>query len=244
MTSRQPYSRAPITEAIIDIRVKAPESVRLDQVEKLHESIQDEYPGKVARHLAHGRLTIGAQVSALASQMPIGYLFKSQDEKQIFQARLDGFTMSRLAPYESWEPFRDEARRLWQLYRDEVQPEEVTRLAVRYINRIDIPFPFDDLNEYLRTFPEVSADLPQTLAGLFMQLTIPQPDIESMTLLNEALIEPAKPDIASIVLDIDLFRQSNPPQGEVEIWKFFEVLRQRKNEIFEACITAKARKLF
>ena len=41
-----------------------------------------------------------------------GYIFASSDERQIFQARLDGFSFSRLAPYDRWETFRDEARRL------------------------------------------------------------------------------------------------------------------------------------
>jgi uncharacterized protein (TIGR04255 family) len=244
MSTRRPYSNAPITEAIIDIRVRSPQAVRLNQLERLHKTIETEYPEKVGRYLAHGQITIGKQVSASASQEPIGFLFKSRSDKQIFQARLDGFTMSRLAPYEGWEPLRDEARRLWERYRDEVQPTEVTRLAVRYVNRIDIPFPFDDLNQYLQTFPEVSRELPQTLVGLFMRLTIPLPEIESMILLSEALIEPAKPNVASIVLDIDLYRDTNPPQEDSEIWSFFEILRERKNEVFEACITEKARELF
>ena len=244
MNARRHYPNAPITEAIIDIRVRRRESVNLHELNTLHELIRDQYPGRANRNLAQGRIGVCTQVSASASQQQIGFLFKTSDEKQVFQASIDGFTMSRLAPYESWEPFRDEARRLWELYRRVGKPEEITRLAVRYVNRIDIPLPFDDLNQYLRTFPEVSPDLPQALSGLFMQLTIPQPDIECVTLLNEALIEPAKPDIASIILDIDLFRQDNVPQDDVELWKTFEVLRERKNEVFEACITDKARELF
>lgn len=244
MTTRLHYPKAPITEAIIDIRVRLAESVRLNDLENLHETIREQYPEKTNRNLAHGRFEIGKQVIASASQQAVGFLFKTTDEKQVFQARLDGFTMSRLAPYESWEPFRDEARRLWELYRNSVEPDEVTRLAVRYINRIDIPLPFDDLNQFLRTFPEVSSDLPQSLTGLLMQLTIPQPDIECVTLLNEALIQPAKPDVASVILDIDLFRVSNLPQDDSGMWEFFEILHTRKNEVFEACITDNARELF
>jgi uncharacterized protein (TIGR04255 family) len=54
----------------------------------------------------------------------------------------------------------------------------ITRLVVRYINKIDIPLPVGDLKEYLRTFPEVSSDLPQGLSGYFLQLQIPQEDNE------------------------------------------------------------------
>lgn len=244
MATARHYPRAPITEAIIDIRVRLPESVGVDELEKCHESIREQYPGKARRDFAEGRFEVGKRVGASASQRPVGFLFKSQDGKQVFQARLNGFTMSRLAPYESWEPFRSEARRLWDIYRQTVSPEAVVRLAVRYINRIDIPTPFDDFDQFLRTIPVVSSDLPQALSGMFMQLTIPQPDIDCVALLNEALIEPAMPDVASIILDIDLFRTENPPQEEAEIWEFFEILHDRKNDVFEACITEAARKLF
>ena len=103
--------------------------------------------------------------------------------------------------------------------------------------------PFGDLNEYLRTYPEVSLDLPQGLSGLFMQLTIPQADIKSMLQLTEALIEPSRPEVASIVLDVDLFRTEDIPPDEQAVWDFFEVLRDRKNDVFEACITEKTREL-
>ncbi|MBW3539700.1 MAG: TIGR04255 family protein [Planctomycetes bacterium] len=244
MPSRTQYSKAPITEAIIDIGVRPSESVRLDDLERLHDSIRDEYPGKAGRSLFQGRFRAERTgVSTSASQKPMGFLFKSRDEKQIVQMRLDGFTMSRLAPYESWKPFRDEAQRLWALYRDVVQPEEATRLAVRYINRIDIPLPFDDLKEYLLTVPEVAPGLPQALSGLFMQLTIPQEDIGCTTILTEALIEPPAPEVASVVVDIDLFRTERVPQDDGKLWAFFELLHDRKNQVFEACITDKTREM-
>ena len=69
-------------------------------------------------------------------------------------------------------------------------------------------------------------------------------DINSLCLLNEAIIKPAAPEVVSVVLDIDVFRTTDLPDDEEELWKFLEELRQRKNTIFEACITDKARELF
>lgn len=245
MPPQLPYPKAPITEAIIDIRVQLPEGTQVAELEKVHEGLEVAYPTKRNRMLAEFHGQMGEQgATAAASSKPIGFLFKSADEKQVFQARLDGFTMSRLAPYESWDPFRDEARRLWRVYRSVAKPVRVTRLAVRYVNRLDLPLPVTDLKEYLRTVPEVSSDLPQGLAAYFMQLRIPQEDINSVLLINQTIIEPAKPGVASVVLDIDVFRFDDPPADEQGIWDFLEVLRERKNHVFEACITRKARELF
>ena len=68
------------------------------------------------------------------------------------------------------------------------------------------PDDLDAVVAYLRTVPEVSPDLPQGLAGYFMRLAIPQPDLRSMVLVNEAIIPPAKTNAVSVVLDIDLFQ--------------------------------------
>ncbi len=152
--------------------------------------------------------------------------------------------MNRLMPYESWSPFRTEARRLWDIYRSVAKPQSVTRIAVRYVNRLDIPLPMRDFRDYLRTVPEVSAELPQGLACYFMQLAIPQEDIKAVLMLNEALIDPAAPNVASVVLDIDLFRTAELPGKEDDLWNLFEDLHDRKNVIFEACITDQARELF
>ncbi|MFN5625028.1 MAG: TIGR04255 family protein, partial [Planctomyces sp.] len=53
-----------------------------------------------------------------------------------------------------------------------------------------------------------------------------------------------KAGCTSVVLDIDLFQDHALPNDEAELWKCFEALHDRKNEIFEACITDAARELF
>ena len=245
MAVQRHYPKAPITEAIIDLRVELTDGVTVGDLESVHVGQESAYPTKrnITRAVLQGQ--IGDQgAAAAASSKPIGFLFTSQDEKQVFQVRLDGFTMSRLAPYERWEPFRDEAHRLWDVYRSVANPKKVVRLAVRYVNRLNLPLPFGDFKEYLKTVPEVSPELPQGLAGFFMQLAIPQEDIKSVALLNEAIIEPTVPNTVSVVLDIDVFRTDDLPYGEDGVWAFFETLRDRKNEVFEACITDRARELF
>ena len=41
----------------------------------------------------------------------------------------------------------------------------------------------------------------------------------------------------AVALDIDVFKQGGAPQEEPEMWEYFETLRSRKNEVFEACIS-------
>lgn len=243
MSTKLHYSHSPLTEAVIDLRVKLPEQTTLEILASLQQGQEGTYPTRKNQILMQGQLSDDPDVPPTVSRTHIGYRFISQDERQVVQVRLDGFTFSRLTPYESWESFRDEARRWWTLYRAETQPETVQRIAVRYINRLDIPLPLDDFKEYLRTVPEVSPDLPQELSGYFMQLHIPQENLRAMLQLNEAIVPPPRPEVASVMLDIDLFRSDDVPSQEADLWALFEQLRQRKNEIFEACITERTREL-
>ncbi len=244
MREPQHYAKAPITEAIIDLRVELGDNMAASELRRVHLGQETAYPTVEAVNVAVGQMQFGERVSTTASEKHVGFWFRSADGKQLYQARLDGFSMNRLMPYESWEPFRSEARRLWDVYRSVAKPVKVVRIAVRYINRLDIPLPLRDLKDYLRTVPEVSGDLPQGLAGYFMQLAIPQDDLHAVVMLNEALIEPATPDVASVVLDIDLFRTADLPTSDDGLWGLFEELHVRKNDVFEACITDQARELF
>ena len=238
------YSKAPITEAVIDLRVELPPGVSASSLERAHKGEEARYPIIEPLMSNVGQMVFGPQASASASSTPTGFLFRSADKKQIYQARLDGFTMSRLAPYERWEEFCSEGRRLWNIYRSVAQPSKVVRAAVRYINRINIPLPVSDFGDYLRTVPQVSVDLPQGLSGYFMQLMLPLPDIKGYALINETIIEPASLNVVSIVLDIDIFRTDDLPSAENDLWALLEQFRHVKNNVFEACITDKTRGLF
>lgn len=245
MSKELHYDKSPLTEAVIDLRVELPEEVTLDVLARLQSGQDTAYP-TVKRHFETEVQFTEPGVEPSTIQRQAGYVFTSEDGRQVVQVRLNGFTFSRLAPYENWNSFRDEARRWWDNYRNATRPEAITRTAVRYINRLDLPLPVTELKDYLKTVPEVSSDLPfQDLSGYFMQLQIPQTDIGAMLILNEALVPPppSTPNVVSVLLDIDLSRNIDLPSDEETLWSLFEQFRVRKNEIFEGCITDSTRRL-
>jgi len=246
MTERKIYAKAPITEAIIDLRVMPYPNLELDTLKQLCEDTIAEYPRVDPTIEVAGTIQIqpGVSASASAQQEQTGYRSISSDGKLVCQRQLQGFTFSRLAPYESWGPFRDIARSLWSVYRDATRPRRVTRLAIRYVNRINVPKASAELKDYFRTLPEISSDLPQTIDGFFMQVQLPLDDIEASVILNHTIVPPTERNVISVILDVDLFCEDTVPNDDGGIWDYFETLHTRKNEIFEACITEKTRELF
>jgi uncharacterized protein (TIGR04255 family) len=243
MKSSRHYTKAPITEAIIDLRVQLPEITTVADIRHCYEEEEKVYPQRNELNLTFGQIEVGPRISTATSSQQIGFRFASDDQKYVFQARLNGFTLSRLAPYENWDTLRNEAQRLWSAYRHTLKPVKIERLAVRYINRLDLPGERIELKDYVRTAPEVSADLPQLMVGFFLQVSLFHDDIKCISLLNETLVEPPHPGVVAVVLDIDLFRAEDVPQEEEGIWRLFETLHDRKNEVFEACITDRTREL-
>ena len=243
MQQRSHYSRAPITEAVIDLRVELLPEATLAEFSNMYDCIEANYPKCENLLVFEGQMMVGASVGATAIQTQIGYTYSSADGKQIVQARRDGFAFSRLAPYENWETFQAEAKRLWATYQSVIHPKLVNRLAVRYVNRLDLPLPLHDLKEYLQTVPEVAPGPFQALSGYFMQLQIPQPDIAASLVLNQAIIPPPTPDVVAILLDLDLFQDISSPRDETFIWYALEQLHTRLDEVFESCITDNTREL-
>jgi uncharacterized protein (TIGR04255 family) len=212
-------------------------------IENLFSTISVDYPNQDAEMLIQGQVVAGKSVEATAQQTHIGYIYSTPDRKRIFTPRLQSFSFSQLAPYKSWEPFRDEAKRLWSIYQESMQPTAINRIGVRYINRLDIPLPIRDLKDFLRTIPEISPDLPQELSGFFMQLQIPQVDIEAIVIINQAMIPPPSPDIVSVLLDIDAYQERVFSAREGSFWDYLEKLHTKIDQVFESCITDKIREL-
>ena len=223
--------------------MELPSEARLPTLAEVHQGHEGDYPKREELFIVHGEMSVGPEIGASARRTSNGYRSVSKDGRQVFQARLDGFTFNRLAPYETWEAFRDEARHLWNSYRAIANPKNITRIGVRYINRLDIQLPIANFKNYLRTVPEISLGMSQGLSGYFMQLQLPQTDLNAMLVLNQALIPPPAPQIVSVLLDIDLYSDSDLPSDEQDLWERFEIFHTRKNKVFEACITDRVRRM-
>jgi uncharacterized protein (TIGR04255 family) len=240
MDRRKHYSQSPIVEALLDIRVELPPDVKLDDLQRIHDRVSNLYPNREEQLLFKAEITGGANVSATANQSPVGYLYSNENRKKVLQTKIDGLTYSHLAPYDSWENFRDEAKYLWGIYQEIANPKAIIMQSIRYVNRFDLPLPIRDFKDYFLTVPEVSPNLPgQGLSGYFMQLQIPQEDISAMLLLSQAIIPPAQENSVSILLDINL----HPLRIIDDIWDVFEKMHSRVDLIFEGCITNKTRDL-
>ncbi|MBQ0894298.1 TIGR04255 family protein [Micromonospora sp. U56] len=241
------YSKAPIIEAVIELRTRHAENVTLDDLARIHGAEATRYPVLDKRLQVDNRIEVtDGEVSSQIDHRQLGFVFKSADELQIIHATVQGFLFSRLAPYPNWEPFVEEAWRVWQKYRQEAKPEALTRVGVRFINRINVPSDSIEIKDYLRTYPELSGELPQVLSGYFMQVQVPLRQFDGIVNITSGIENPGQ-GLVSLILDVDCFRDLDlslsAPDFDEEVRAILWRQREAKNFVFESCITDATREL-
>lgn len=245
----QLYKKPPITEAVIEVRFAEP--MELTQREKFIASFAPFYPHQqMIRNLA-----LSVQVPPGTDEQPVeqmaqinpqlGHRRSSTDLTEILLLWPTNFIVSQLAPYPGWESFFARFARDWKTWKKVAGYRSITRIGVRFINRIDIPITEGIVEEaeYMNVFPRLP-DSFGPLAGYGVQARTPIRDIECNLTVNSAAVPSPLIGHGSFVLDIDIAREANVPQSDHEITNLLGRVRIKKNEIFEACVTDKARELF
>ncbi len=246
----EPFPNAPIKEAIVEFKINPLPESNLEILESLHEKIKNDYPQKRAKHRWESSMKVENERMVSSTQRHIGqdgFLFQSDNNEQVVQFTLDGFTFNRLRPYppEGWPVIREEAHKLSSLFLDSISPTKIIRVGLRYINQIDIPLSNVDLTEYLTKGPDIPQDLPQALEQYLTRIVIPIPEFGAKAIITQAGPQKPSPSVTSLILDIDVFSDVNlVSRDNSKIWEIFDRLRDLKNRIFRASITPKAEELF
>ena len=231
---------APITEALIDFRVKARSDVRPEDFA----AVKDRVSNRLSKVEEMRGLQATIQLQKGQGQPPLvkelgllGYFFKSADEKVVAQFRIDGFTFNRLRPYTSWEDIFPQAMNFWRLYSDSAKPVAVIRLAVRYINHIPLPPGGEKFENYLRAAPQVPPELPQYVSSFLTRVTLHNPEDAIAAHVTQALQLTGDAQRLTVILDIDAHKEGEFSVEDPAIERTLNQLRAFKNLIFFNSVT-------
>jgi uncharacterized protein (TIGR04255 family) len=242
------YSRAPIKEAIFDVRVSG-DPISVWKMDSGLHALQERYPN---REEIIGGLPFDLPMNRTASpsfnmgSSLIGVRYVSSDHNKTVQARTDGFSLNSLAPYTTWEDFVSEARQGFEAYVKVRQPQVVTRLGLRYVNQFNWTSQQGEvitLGDFFALSPTWNHASLGNAEGFNLQLAFSYPEIEATLLLTQATI--ASEDEPGLSLDIDVFCEGLrlDTSDSQELWRRAEQLRDLKNKVFEACLKDPAREL-
>lgn len=242
-------SRAPIVEAVIDFRAKLPAAFKLEEFQSLRERLAEDYPGFEQQHVFEQVIRQEAgQVMEFSTRVPVihGYRLLSKDGKNVAQFRRDGFTFSRLNPYTEWQKVFEEAWRLWRMYCQSAKPLEISRLAVRYINRLRLPTSFTDPSQYLNAPPLIAEGWPSIMRTFLSRIVVYEPDSGISVNVIQALDPqgPSDQTTVGLLFDVDAYQDLSLSAEDATIKERFDRLRDMKNRVFFSGLTPKAIELF
>jgi uncharacterized protein (TIGR04255 family) len=236
-------SKAPITEVIVDFRVKARQGLQVEEFQALKPELSDRFPEMAEQRHMKAELRIGAKEGPVQQATDLGVrglLFKSADGCEIAQFRIDGFTFNRLHPYTSWAEISPFAFELWSAYVRIAQPEMVTRLALRYLNHIDLPRSLADFDEVMVAPPPIPDSLPQHVSKFLTRVTIHDEEHDMIAHVTQAFEGAQASAQAKLILDIDAFREKDVAIDSEDVGGTFAVLHEFKNRVFFESLTEEA----
>ncbi len=237
-------SRAPLVEAVIELRARAADG--FDEASSLghFESKLTGYSFlDSSRTFKHSSKLEGDELKTEVQDLGWkGMRFQSDDKTRIIQFNRDGFVFSHLQPYPDWRTFSEEALALWEVYRAIASPADVQRTGLRYINRIPLPLESTDLDEILQKGPTLPEGLPLPVMEFLQQETLVVLGTPYFIRLARAMppIQQGSGQTPGIIIDVDVFcGQVTDPEPNV-LRPILEDLRWLKNKAFFGTLTKDA----
>jgi len=247
MAKQRHLLHAPITEALIDIRVTPQDGLTFAGLKNAIEAADSGYYVKnpISKGTFAFTLAPEGKPQTAAESTQVGLRLHSANEKYVAQFRLAGFTLSRLPPYENWENLVEEARRLWAVYVERLAPRRIVRIATRFINNLQLPLKTgESFQTYIRKLIDVPDEAPQAVETFFQRFQLVDSSSGARIILTLALDGMSAPGLAPVILDVDAFTGAHINPTDQELWTIFERLRELKNRSFFGTITERAAELY
>jgi uncharacterized protein (TIGR04255 family) len=236
------FPAAPVIEAVLSVGFGA--SLSDHQMSMLATALEVRYPTRSAIHEQDIEVDPS---TGLVEVKPVrqGFRMEGVDPSDVCLLKSDSLTVSRLAPYQSWERLFDRFDQDFRLVMATAASAPLVRIATRFINRIDIALAHGPLvlEEYFTTHIRVPSSI-STVEQFYFRYNVPIDAISSTALIQSAIMPPISDDMVSIALDIDISRSVGIPNNVDEILQMLNLFRETKNSFYKSLLTEKARSEF
>jgi uncharacterized protein (TIGR04255 family) len=243
------YSRPPIVEAVIEVRLA--DQITTEELARANSALSEHYPAEQSQREAQFRIEVeglGRPRPELVAEIEF-FQRASQNQREVAVVKPSALAVADRAPYAGWDQFAKRFQRDWLVWTKAIGHRAIQRVGMRYINRIDVPWPDGApalrQEDYIKTYFQAPEDAFGLTLSFEARAVFRAPKIDGQFLLRTARLPVGSvPGHLSILLDIDLSRDTNLPAETAELTALLNAMRHEKNRIFESCVTDRARELF
>ena len=234
------YEDPPIIEAVCEFRFQPSQPWDWTILGLFYDRVKKEFPNKKQQNAIE--LRIHPSGGEIKQQLQMQ--FWREDEKSLLQVGVDLLTINMLKPYPNWAIFKSLIAEAFAIYKDIAQPKGFHRIGLRYINQINTGEKEARIEDYLRAYPTVPKEIPQLYTGWLQRVDVPFEPLNGILRLHVGSVREEQQKAVSFLLDLDFgtLRASDVALDEALDW--VEQAHSQIEQVFEACITDKARTLF
>jgi uncharacterized protein (TIGR04255 family) len=249
MAQQRNLKNPPIIEAILDVTVRFATPPKPETFADLANDLAADYhPAELRRMF---QIVVGdqAQPGSATAAPPIvnSYIFRSKDLSSAVQSRPEGFTFSGLPPYRHWDDLIAKALPIWEKYRARFQPTRIVRCSVRYLNRLTLPGPHVNFDDYIVGVAQIPPELPQGLSEFASSYVVPltPPGTIGRVGLSFSASNMTDLSIVPVLFDIDILQECDVDPMDLQgVQAILSNLRSLKNHVFFGTLTDKTIRIF
>ena len=152
--------------------------------------------------------------------------------------------VNQLPPYYGWEKYEPKVVECFGLYLKLLKPKQVARVAVHYLDKIDLPEADVGLEKYFNLVP-VLPDFPQASAtNLTMSYEVPGANAGDILVVTMKQTNSANPDGMSFLFQWDYAATGGLPDDEAKVQKWLNQAHDYLSKLFLSTFTDECLKLF
>jgi uncharacterized protein (TIGR04255 family) len=236
------YKNPPIVEAICEFTFTPAEDWNPTLPGELHTLIREYYEGE-PRQANIQIVTTDPGNNSVTVQNDLRVQLPTKDGTRLVSVGRNALSINVLKPYEGWTLFRPRIEWALQKYYDVAGHKTVTRVGVRYINRIVVSYLGATSADYFEFDRPLQSALGAKLTNFIKRSEYVAED-QTKILITHATIAPSAPGTTEFLLDIDAIFDGRPLELIEDILGTAKTLHATEGCAFEAIITEKARDLF
>ncbi|MEX0696451.1 MAG: TIGR04255 family protein [Dongiaceae bacterium] len=240
MAAHPSYSNPQLVEAICDIHFKlsATDPWKPSKPGALFKAVQETYP-EIEPITEQGvQLVFGPDSMPTQQLLPPRIRFKLRHRERpiLLQISEQTFTINALKPYPGWEQVKGELAAVWPRILEIVKPEALTRIGMRYINRVLRRTADEPPSFWLQACDFIPTAVLRSGPGFLLRLESGS-DTANRAMITLAHDRSDQKELhGALILDIDRIteRQINPGWNDLdaaietlhnEIWEIFRSAR-------------------
>lgn len=241
------YANPPLVEAICNFQFRSSLPWDATVLGLVYDRIKDDFSEK---HSLPGPM-LSWTISTTPISPPImeQMQFRRPDNSALVHVGPNNLTVNHLTPYGGWLQFREIIARILAVYREVAGPEELSQIALRYINRINIPMDHlgptgVEIGEYLLAQPGTPAAVPQEFTSWAQRVETFWKPAQGVLVLQSGNIQGDPTHPIAFLLDLTLSAANASQIKLEEALEWLERAHEGIEIVFEECLGPKARELF